>query len=131
VLELTDDPWTVSGVVFNPGFLMSWIGALQSAALYEGFTRDGDSLVHLMIEGTVAQPPDSGFSLFGSSKPEDTDGDTVPDAEDACPDVPGDPMFAGCPGYEEFEDSDGDGVSDLEDACPELPGPLEQGGCPE
>jgi outer membrane protein OmpA-like peptidoglycan-associated protein len=63
----------------------------------------------------------------------DTDGDGVPDSEDACPDVPGvqtdDPKTNGCPA-----DRDGDGIADSEDACPMVPGvktndPLTN-GCP-
>jgi outer membrane protein OmpA-like peptidoglycan-associated protein len=54
----------------------------------------------------------------------DRDGDGVPDLEDACPDVPGRPEFAGCP------DTDNDGIPDNEDACPNDPGPKETQGCP-
>lgn len=47
--------------------------------------------------------------------PADSDADTVPDATDACPAVPGDPAGArrGCP-----PDGDGDGIADSEDRCP-------------
>lgn len=130
ILELTDDPWMVSGMVFNPGFLLPWMGSIQSTALYEGITGDGVRRIHLVVEGTIAQPTDSLPSLFGPVEDPDADGDTVPDIEDDCPNTPGDPIFNGCPGYEEFEDSDGDGVSDLDDLCPDLPGPIESDGCP-
>jgi OOP family OmpA-OmpF porin len=65
--------------------------------------------------------------------PPDTDGDGVPDAHDACPELKGvsstDPLTNGCP-----PDRDGDGVYDAEDACPDAPGPAdaspERSGCP-
>ena len=61
----------------------------------------------------------------------DTDGDGIPDAEDACPDRAED--------RDGFEDSDGcpepdndaDGVLDGNDKCPLTPGPLSNQGCPE
>lgn len=69
------------------------------------------------------------------AKPEaplDTDGDTVPDAEDACPRVVGDPRpeatKRGCP-----PDKDGDGIYDADDRCPDRPGIVADGdrnGCP-
>jgi len=53
--------------------------------------------------------------------PPDRDGDGIPDAEDACPDVKGvrtdDPKTNGCP-----PDRDGDGIPDAEDACPDVKG---------
>ena len=59
------------------------------------------------------------------SMPEkDTDGDGVPDIEDACPGVAGKAMFRGCP------DSDNDGVIDSKDKCPNEAGPIATDGCP-
>jgi OOP family OmpA-OmpF porin len=65
--------------------------------------------------------------------PPDRDHDGIPDAEDACPDVPGvrtdDPKTNGCP-----SDRDKDGIPDTEDACPDVPGPRDpdpkKNGCP-
>lgn len=64
--------------------------------------------------------------------PADLDGDTVLDAEDACPRVVGDPSPTakkrGCP-----PDRDGDSIPDAEDRCPDRPGVLADGdknGCP-
>ncbi len=54
----------------------------------------------------------------------DTDGDGVPDSEDACPTQPGLAEFDGCP------DTDGDQVPDNVDKCPHEPGPADNGGCP-
>ena len=55
--------------------------------------------------------------------PPDRDGDGVIDAEDKCPDKPGEKPD-GCP-----PDKDGDGVYDKEDKCPDLAGD-KPGGCP-
>lgn len=53
----------------------------------------------------------------------DTDGDGVPDSNDACPKEPGavssDAGINGCP---LLADADGDGVPDEKDACPKEPG---------
>jgi OmpA-OmpF porin, OOP family len=57
--------------------------------------------------------------------PPDRDGDTIVDAEDACPDVAGkpspDPAKNGCPEAKP-QDKDGDGVLDDKDACVDVPG---------
>lgn len=63
----------------------------------------------------------------------DSDGDGVPDGEDACPRTPGlrsgDHTKNGCP-----LDSDDDGIPDTEDACPLVKGPRtanpRTNGCP-
>jgi outer membrane protein OmpA-like peptidoglycan-associated protein len=57
----------------------------------------------------------------------DSDGDSVPDNIDACPDRPGPASNAGCP----LTDSDGDGVPDVEDRCPQQPGSRQNEGCPD
>ena len=90
--------------------------------------------------------------------PSDRDKDGVPDANDACPDVPGPEVYLGCPdrdgdgiadridrcptepedfdgnqdkdGCPEDEDSDRDGLNDPEDRCPQVVGPIENKGCP-
>jgi OOP family OmpA-OmpF porin len=54
----------------------------------------------------------------------DRDRDGVPDARDACPDLPGLPELDGCP------DRDGDEIPDREDRCPTEPGPAAREGCP-
>jgi outer membrane protein OmpA-like peptidoglycan-associated protein len=54
----------------------------------------------------------------------DSDGDGIPDSEDACPTQPGPAEFDGCP------DTDGDQIPDNVDKCPNEPGPAENGGCP-
>lgn len=85
----------------------------------------------------VNDPADSievllGFSLalgprVKKKKPEgppDLDGDKVPDAEDACPNVAA-RTEDGCP----FIDSDDDGFEDRTDECPQEPGAA-PAGCP-
>lgn len=71
----------------------------------------------------------------------DRDGDGVPDSKDACPDLPGEAAYAGCPQPASTEedqkeeadlrvDQDGDGVPDYLDRCPLSPGPAGNEGCP-
>lgn len=57
--------------------------------------------------------------------PKDTDGDGIPDTQDACPTVAGPKVFNGCP------DTDGDGIADKDDACPTVAGPKVFNGCPD
>ncbi len=57
-------------------------------------------------------------------QPKDTDNDGVPNAMDACPELPGTALLQGCP------DQDGDGVADGADACPDAKGATENRGCP-
>lgn len=63
------------------------------------------------------------------STPTDSDGDRVPDANDACPNEPGG-LRDGCP----VIDTDGDGISDRFDKCPTVPevrdGRADGDGCP-
>ena len=56
----------------------------------------------------------------------DRDGDGIPDAEDACPDLPGPKETRGCP----VIDTDGDGISDHVDKCPAVFG-MPPDGCPK
>src|SRR5262249_34955259 len=64
-------------------------------------------LAGLTWSGSMEQPP-----------PPDRDHDGVIDAQDECPDVPGDRAYRGCPP----PDRDHDGVLDPVDACPDTPG---------
>ncbi|MFT3764169.1 MAG: OmpA family protein [Minicystis sp.] len=65
----------------------------------------------------------------------DRDHDSIPDAQDACPDEAGvaspDPAKNGCP---VVSDRDGDGIPDAEDACPDKAGVRDDipkiNGCP-
>jgi OmpA-OmpF porin, OOP family len=67
--------------------------------------------------------------------PPDRDGDGVPDAEDACPDIAAprsaNPARPGCPAP---PDRDADGIPDEEDACPDVAGVAStdpgRNGCP-
>lgn len=79
--------------------------------------RDGDG-----IADDADRCPDVAGPSTTAGCP-DRDNDKVPDAEDRCPDDPG--QFTGCP------DTDGDGLIDPEDSCPEEAGPTTNKGCPE
>jgi len=56
----------------------------------------------------------------------DTDADTVPDPEDACPNESGLVAYRGCP----IPDCDDDGVADPDDTCRNVPGTPDLDGCP-
>lgn len=53
----------------------------------------------------------------------DQDRDGIRDAEDLCPDTAGEQAFDGCP------DSDGDGIQDKNDKCPDVAGSRDFDGC--
>jgi OmpA-OmpF porin, OOP family len=80
-----------------------------------------------------AGQPEVTAPTLAECPPPDRDGDGVPDAADACPDVKGvatsEPATNGCPG-----DRDGDHVTDDVDACPDEPGKVSpdprKNGCP-
>jgi len=55
----------------------------------------------------------------------DSDGDSVPDKKDHCPDLPGLIELNGCP------DSDADGIKDEDDRCPNTAGLISMSGCPD
>lgn len=55
----------------------------------------------------------------------DMDNDEVADSEDRCPDLAGLKELNGCP------DADGDGIADIDDNCPTEVGLKEDGGCPQ
>ncbi len=77
------------------------------------------------------------YSPLARSKPLDSDGDGIADAQDACPEKAGlanrDPNLHGCPLVAPV-DSDGDGIPDSQDACPSLTGVASsdqsKNGCP-
>jgi uncharacterized repeat protein (TIGR01451 family) len=128
-LELGETDWILSGIVMSPGFL-PFISTAPSTAIYAGQDADGLTRATLTIVVTVAKA-ETPIGIPGLLQPgaKDSDGDTVPDDKDYCPDVPGEPPD-GCPIYEEYPDADADGTPDIEDACPYEPGPPENDGCP-
>ncbi|HZO12642.1 MAG TPA: OmpA family protein, partial [Polyangiaceae bacterium] len=77
-----------------------------------------------------------GYAPEEPEPPPDADDDGIPDANDACVDLPGvksrDPVLHGCPRPE--IDRDGDAIPDRYDACPREPGEptgdLRTHGCP-
>ncbi|MCP4503765.1 MAG: OmpA family protein [Deltaproteobacteria bacterium] len=88
-----------------------------------------------ILDGADACPNEAG--LLKANGCPDKDGDTFPDKEDKCPDVPGvdqmaiNPEQHGCP----RSDKDGDTILDEDDKCPDeagIPQPdnPEQHGCP-
>lgn len=87
----------------------------------DGRSKDGERAA----KPPPAKPP--------PAAPPDRDGDTVPDAEDACPTIVGDARRdaprRGCP-----PDRDRDGIFDVDDRCPDVPGVAsadpEKNGCP-
>ena len=128
-LELGETDWILSGIVVSPGFL-PFVSTASSTAVYAGQDSDNLTRATLTIVVTVAKA-ETPIGLPGLPQPgaKDTDGDTVPDDKDYCPDVPGEPPD-GCPIYEEVPDADADGTPDIEDLCPYEPGPPENDGCP-
>jgi outer membrane protein OmpA-like peptidoglycan-associated protein len=95
-------------------------------ALSPDADEDGDASSRLASPVTPPAPT-------APPPPLDTDGDGVPDAEDACPTIVGDATPGayrrGCPA-----DRDRDGIPDTDDACPDVPGvpsnDPEKNGCP-
>jgi uncharacterized repeat protein (TIGR01451 family) len=128
-MELDETSWVLSGIVMSPGFL-PFVSTLSSSALYAGRDTLNHTLATLNITVTVAKGEGAGgFPFMPKPEAKDSDGDTVPDNKDSCPDVPGEPPD-GCPHYEEYPDADGDGTPDIEDLCPMEPGPPANNGCP-
>lgn len=100
-----------SGVGLNI-WITDWLG-VNAEGSYE-YVFDYNDYFHYSI-GLVAK--------FGKKHDKDKDG--ISDKNDACPEVPGIPEFAGCP------DSDNDGIQDKDDKCPTVAGPKEFNGCPD
>ncbi len=101
------------------------LGAGAGPGLTSGFgTPDVRVVGMLAFTPRVKAPP-----------PPDRDGDGVPDAEDACPDLAApraaNPAKPGCPAP---PDRDHDGIPDDVDACPDVPGVAStdpgRNGCP-
>jgi len=129
-MELDETSWILSGMVMSPGFL-PFLSAVSSTAIFAGQDAEGLTRATLAVIVTVAKSEATVRIPFAPKPDEkDSDGDTVPDEEDLCPDVPGEPGNDGCPIYEEHPDADADGTPDIQDACPHEPGPPENNGCP-
>jgi OOP family OmpA-OmpF porin len=140
-------------VGFELGNIM--LDLYYSRGLTNMYTADYPGTFHNTVFGASL-----GVWLTGTGTPppmrkKDTDKDGIPDAEDACPLVPGVAKYHGCPvpdtdhdGIDDDHDScrtvpgvaryhgcpipdrDGDGVNDEEDACPDSAGPASNHGCP-
>lgn len=119
-------------------------GVGKGLGLRSGYGRTGIRVFAMVGYHDRKQP-----ALFARK---DSDGDGILDYQDLCPDVPGLPVYNGCPdtdadgipdpddrcpeiaGLAEHQgcvDTDGDGLADPDDGCPELIGPIEQRGCPD
>ncbi len=76
------------------------------------------------ISSPKAKPAPVAVIIPTVEPPKDSDGDGVPDSDDACPTVAGLAQFHGCP------DTDGDGIPDKDDKCPNQKGIAKYHGCP-
>jgi outer membrane protein OmpA-like peptidoglycan-associated protein len=89
------------------------IGAAVGPGLTSGLGTPDVRMIGMLAFTPEVKPP----------APPDRDGDGVPDAEDACPDIAApraaNPAKPGCPAP---PDRDGDGIPDDVDACPDKPG---------
>ena len=100
---------------------------LLNAEFQRRTSIDSDNSHYQVSLGFIANlnlPPEEEKPLDLEIPEMDTDGDGIPDAEDACPGVAGPAIFKGCP------DRDNDGIIDSKDACPDEAGPLATDGCP-
>lgn len=103
---------------FNESIGLNFETSYRSNAVF-GNTKLGNVKY---IPGYHFQHSVSVVYRFGDS---DKDDDGVPDSEDLCPNIKGDPLLMGC------ADSDGDGVADKDDECPNSTGSVRFGGCPD
>lgn len=90
-----------------------------------GFGREGFRLFATVGWREISKGDSGGSTVPAPVAPLDSDGDGIPDSEDACPKEPGIAQFKGCP------DTDGDGIPDKEDLCPKQAGKPEYDGCPD
>jgi formylglycine-generating enzyme len=86
-------------------------------SLTAGWTQQQERLAKM---GAGTPSPDANIP-----RERDTDGDGIPDRNDACPEEYGRALTAGCP------DGDEDGIPDSEDQCRYLKGPANWQGCPD
>ena len=87
-------------------------------AVASGWTQQQERLEKMGVGATI-NPSTS------QPRERDTDGDGIPDKDDACPEEYGRALTAGCP------DADEDGVPDRDDTCRYRKGPAQWKGCPD
>lgn len=90
-------------------------------AVVNGWNDQDERLRKMGVTGVNNPSGNSG----GAPVVRDSDGDGIPDGQDACPDVPGETLLKGCP------DADSDGIADGDDACPYQKGESRWQGCPD
>ncbi|MGB2128887.1 MAG: OmpA family protein [Flavicella sp.] len=114
------DVFTINGGAgFNTWF-NDTVG-LNFSTMYKNNNGIGDNLTAVQSDGYFHHAIGVVFRFGG----QDSDGDGVGDAKDACPNVAGSRKLNGCP------DSDGDGIVNKEDACPNIAGLKMLKGCPD
>lgn len=104
------------------GMLTDWLALRVDVRhhITDGFEGDrNESLFANNLEVTAGLD----FMLVRSA--DDRDGDSIADARDRCPTVPGSESAEGCP------DADGDSIADADDECPQVPGHRSAAGCPD
>jgi len=107
-----------NGMVFD-------FGAGVNFWLSENFALDFQFAYNTASDFEDFMDLSAGFKINFDCGGKDTDGDGIKDKMDACPNVAGLELFAGCP------DTDGDGIPDKDDTCPNEKGLKEFKGCPD
>jgi len=97
-----------------------------------GLSLDANPVARVHLAATTLRRKDEPMAfgvlvaVSGRLSLGDLDSDGIDDREDACPSIPGESTYQGCP----LVDADRDQVWDRLDACPEEPGVPENAGCP-
>ncbi len=106
-------------------------GGVSSLPLLANWRPTSPGVHTVMVRAFNARGGRSHASMDMEAIPSaDGDGDTIPDAIDACPDQPGLPTGRGC-AVASTNDGDGDSLPDSLDACPAQPGVPSADGCPD
>lgn len=104
-----------------------FLNAHYSQSLTPYLSQNGKEFNHTAVGASIGiflGRQTAAVKAMKKEKPQDSDGDGVPNETDACPQQPGTALLQGCP------DRDGDGVADAADTCPDTKGAAENKGCP-